>query len=316
MAISIPWLAKRQRRSGRVGLAVGPDGLFVACVDAKGCLTHCQQHRQPGDSSQLLAEMVAEYQWQDMPCSIVLHPAYYQLLLTETPPVQAEEMATAVRWKVKEFLDYSLEEAAIEYFALPNDAYRGRQKMLYVAALRKAALQSLVEPVEASGLQVDCVEITELALHNIVSRMPAEDAGGCALVQLYDGEGVINLVEGGAIYLSRRLDVGLANFNANGDNAVFFDALYLEIQRSLDFYESQLGKGIITRLFYSPGIAETQAIGQFLSNQLGLHVEALDLMALNIFESRLSEVQGEHEVMSCVCAIGAALGPEVVSAAS
>ena len=314
MAISIPWLARRRSRAGRVGLAVGPDGLAVAYIDASGRLSHCQFHQQIGDSSQLLADLVVERGWQDMPCSIVLHPVYYQLLLAEAPPVQSDELASAVRWKVKELLEYPLAEAAIDYFPLPDDAYRGRKNMLYVAALRKATLHSLVEPVEASGLQVDCVEISELALHNIISRLPAE-GGGTALVQLYEGEGIINLVEDGAIYLSRRLDIGLEKFSAAGDNTLFFDALFLEIQRSLDYYESQLGKGIITHLFYSPGLVETAAIGEYLSAQLGLNVAALDLAGLDAIAD-----SGDEQVVRATSAIGAALGPaalpEVASAAS
>lgn len=315
MAISLPWLAKRRSRPGRVGLAVGPDGLALAAVGADNQLTYCQFHELAGDSGELLAELVAAQGWENMFCSMVLHPAYYQLLLAETPPVQPEEMPSAVRWKIKELLDYPLDDAAIEHFLLPEDAYRGRQKMLYAAALRKATLQELVAPVEASGLQVDCIEIAELALHNIVSRF-AVGGGGVALVQLHDAEGFINLVEDGAIYLSRRLDVGLHKFNPDADNTDFFDSLFLEIQRSLDYYESQLGKGIITQLYYSPGGPHTELIGKFLSAQLGLNVSELAFDTLNL---GADEAQLEH-LARCASAIGAALGPfseaEVISAAS
>lgn len=321
MAISIPWysrwLNKSHTGAGRVGLAVGPDGLAIVMVNALGAVQYCQFHDPEGDSSQLLANIVAEKGWEKMPCSLVLHPVYYQLLLTEKPPVESDEMSSAVRWKVKEFIDFPVEEAAIAHFELPEDAYRGRQKMLYAAALRKSTLQSLITPIEASGLQVDCVEIAELAMHNIVSRLP-QKSGGIAVVQLHEGEGFINLVEDGAVYLTRRLDIGLDTFNASVDNTRFFDSLFLEIQRSLDYYESQLGKGIITRLFYSPGLANTVAIGDFLSTQLGLNVAPLELPVLEMAEDVGAD--GEHIIRSA-SALGAALGPyqppqETIRAAS
>ncbi len=325
MAISIPWLKatwlntwlnKNHDGAGRVGLAVGPDGLAIAMVNASGAVEYCQFHDPQGDSSQLLADMVEQKGWENIPCSVVLHPVYYQLLLTEKPPVEGDEMQSAVRWKVKEFLDFPVEEAAIAHFLLPEDAYRGRQKMLYAAALRKTTLQSLISPIEASGLTVDCIEIAELAMHNIVSRLPQE-GGGIAMVQLHEGEGFINLVEDGAVYLTRRLDIGLDKFNANVDNTRFFDSLFLEIQRSLDYYESQLGKGIITRLFYSPGLADTVAIGDFLSAQLGLNVAPLDLSVIDMAEG----VSGDEEQrVRSASALGAALGPyqpqETIRAAS
>ncbi|MGK0499023.1 MAG: MSHA biogenesis protein MshI [Oceanicoccus sp.] len=301
MAITIPWLAKGNSKKGRVGLAVGPDGMAVVYLNASGSLQYCQFHDVDGDVGSTLAQLVVEQDWQDTPCSIVLHPLYYQLLLTERPPVEGDEMSSAIRWKVKELLDFPLEEAAIEYFLLPEDAYRGRQKMLYAAALRKKTLSSLVAPIEISGLAVDCVEVAELAMHNIVSRLPRE-GGGIAMVQLSESEGFINLVEDGAIYLTRRLDIGLDKFHPGADNSQFFEALLLDIQRSLDYYESQLGKGIITRLFYSPGLESTVAIGEFLSAQLGLNVAALDIKELGFAVL-------DEQVIKCSAALGAALGP-------
>jgi MSHA biogenesis protein MshI len=315
MKFTAPWLTKKRTRSGRVGLAVGPDGLAIVHLDQAGTLLYCQFHSQPGDQHRLLSELASEHGWQGIPCSVVLHPVYYQLLLAETPPVQAEEMSSAVRWLVKELLDYPLDEAAIEHFTLPSDAYRGRQKMLYAAALRKKTLQSLVEPAQSSGLDVDCVEIAELAMHNITARLPPV-SGAAALVQLYEGEGFINLVENGAVYLCRRLDVGLERLSAESADVVSFETLLLEIQRSLDYYESQLGKGIVTTLYYSPGSAELAPLGKYLSDQLGLNISPLSLQSLNFATGDSNEAQ----LLSCIGAIGAALGPlpepEAASAAS
>lgn len=297
------WLGRNKAGSGRVGIAVGPDGLAIALVNAVGNVSFCHFYEPGDDMGSLVKSVVKKYDWENIPCSVVLHPAYYQLFLAESPAVNDAEMTSAVRWKVKELLDFPLEDAAIEHFLLPDDAYRGRQKMLYASALRKTALKSLIEPFVASGLDVDCIEISELAIHNIVSRLPVA-GGGIAMVQLHDGEGFINLVEDGSLYLTRRLDVGLDKFRPGEDNAPFFDTLFLEIQRSLDYYESQLGKGIITRLFYSPGTVDTSAIGDFLSAQLGLNVSPLNVVDLDICTATPSD-----HILHSTSAIGAALGP-------
>ena len=303
MALSIPWFNKGKSNTGRVAVALGPDGLGLAYVNTDGKLGYCEFHEQLGNTSELLSELVFEQGWQGVACSIVLHPVYYHLVLAERPEVKGDELASAIRWKIKELLDFPVEEGAIEYFLLPEDAYRGRQKMLYAAALRKVTLESLVEPVETAGLSVDCVEIAELALHNITSRYPLE-GGGTASLQLYEGEGFINLVEGGDIYLTRRLDVGLDKYKPGKDNTHFFDALFLEVKRSLDYFESQLGKGIITQLYYSPGLSDYAEIGEFLSTQLGLNVSALDIDSLRICDGNVSE-----QILKCATAVGAALGP-------
>jgi MSHA biogenesis protein MshI len=306
VAISIPWLNKKRISSGRIGITVGPDGLSVAHVDKNKKLTFCRLYDQLGDNNQLLSDLVAEHDWNGVLCSVVLHPVYYQLLLTECPPVEDDELSSAVRWKIKELLDFPIETAAIESFILPDDAYRGRQKMLYAAALRQSTLQELVSPIEAAGFAVDCIEVSELALHNLTSRMPL-DRGCTAIVQFHAGEGFINLTESGEIYLSRRLDIGLDKFKPGSDNTAFFDTLFLEIQRSLDFYESQLGKGIVTHLYYSPGLVSTETIGNFLSSQLAVTVEPLSFLNLDLSSDIPLD---SDQVVRCAIAIGAALQPK------
>jgi MSHA biogenesis protein MshI len=302
MIPTMPWLKKHQCKPGRLGIAVGPDGIAVAYVNDQKELGFHQFFDQPGDTHELFEQLVAEHNWQGQPCSLVLHPAYYQLLLTDSPTVEPEEMGQAVRWKVKELLDFPLEQAAIDHFALPEDAYRGRQKMVYVAALQKTLLQNLVEPLDASGLELDCIEVAELALNNVASRHQHE-TGAFAVLKLFGAEGFINMVEDGNLYLSRRFDVGLDEFLSGVNPQGFLDSLLLEIQRSLDYFESQLGKGIVTHLFYSPGVDVAQPVGKFLSEQLGLHVLPLDIA--EVIEGTMSEQVGQ-----CAAAIGAALGPQ------
>lgn len=303
MALKIPWFKAGKPSIGRVAVSLGPDGIGLAFIDADGQLGYCQFHDRLGDTEELLKEIVEQQGWQGVACSIVLHPVYYHLVLAECPEVKGDELSSAIRWKINDLLDFPVEEAAIESFLLPNDAYRGRQKMLYAAALRKVTLESLVEPVERSGLAVDCVEISELAVHNIVSRYTNE-GGGTAVVQLYEGEGFINLIDQGDLYLTRRLDVGLDKYQPNKDSTNFFDSLFLEVKRSLDYYESQLGKGIITQLYYSPGMDGYKPIGDFLTAQLGLYVAPIDFT-----QSKPTVDVLPDQLMKCAAAVGAAMGP-------
>ena len=297
MSLTIPGWNKRRRKPGRVGVSVGPDGLAVAYIGAGGELGfHCC-FEQPDGVAETLTRLVDEQQWQDTPCTLVLHPAYYQVLLTEVPNVEVAEMAEAVRWRIKDLLSYAVDTAAIEYFRLPEDAYRGRQKMLYAAALQKDSLQSLAAPVEQAGLALDTIDIVELVTLNILNRLPPTQ-GAVAIMHLYGAEGVLNLVEDGQIYLTRRVDFGLDQYRQASNPQAVRDALLLEVQRSLDYYESQMGKGIVTNLYFSPA---ADGLGDFLNQQLGLHVSTPDLEA--ILPAPLSE-----DSESCLTAIAAALG--------
>lgn len=274
MKFRLPWLSTASLKQGRIGLAVGPDGWTVVAVSADGDIEHCQLYIDIGDPQHFIETLVEQQQWQGRPCTVVLHPLYYQMLLVEAPSVPDDEMAAAVRWRVKELLDFSVDEAAIDFFRLPDDAYRGRKKMLYAIAMRKASLQSLIAPIESGGLAVDNVDIAELAAHKHAQRLP-KGRGGTAVVHLLENEGFINLIDDGNIYLSRNLDVGLAQLQEPAGRAATLEALLLEIQRSLDFYESQLGKGIIADLYLSPASEDIKPVEEYLAMQLGLNVQLL-----------------------------------------
>lgn len=272
MKLRFPWLSKASSAQGRIGLAVGPDGWTVVSVSGDGDVEHCQLYSDIGDPQHFVETLVEQQQWQDRPCTIVLHPLYYQMLLVEAPPVPDDEMAAAVHWRIKELLDFPVDQAAVEFFHLPEDAYRGRKKMLYAVAMRKNSLQSLVAPIEAGGLAVDRVDIAELALHKQARLLP-KGRGGTAVVHLLESEGFINLIEDGNIYLSRNLDVGLERLLGAADPSAVLDELLLEIQRSLDFYESQLGKGIIADLYFSPATDDMKAVEEHMAMLLGLNVQ-------------------------------------------
>jgi MSHA biogenesis protein MshI len=280
-----------------VGVAAGPDGVAMTYLDAEGHIGTHLFFEQPDDVEHLLESVVAEQKWQETPCTLVLHPAYYQLLLTDAPAVESAELAQAVRWKIKDLMSFPLEEAAVETFPLPDDAYHGRQKKLYAAAIQKETLQNLVAPVENAGLALDCIDIAELSLQNIALRCaPCE--GAMAVLQLFGAEGILNLVEDGEIYFCRRVEIGLELMRHSNDLQKMFDSLVLEIQRSLDFYESQMGKGIITHLHYERGI---DGMGEHLSRALPLQVAELD-------PSHLVGAQVADVSATCMSAIGGALG--------
>lgn len=266
-------------------------------IDDNGQIGSHHFFEQPDDVPDLIQQVVTDQGWQDTPCTLVLHPAYYQLMLTEVPKVPEAELAQAVRWKIKDLLAFPLEEAAVQQFALPADAYHGRQKMTYAVAIQKSSLKEMADPVEAAGLALDRIDIAELALQNIALRCAPSD-GAMAVLQLFGAEGILNLVEDGEIYFCRRVDIGLELMRQSSDPQQFLDALVLELQRSLDFYESQMGKGIITHLYYERGL---QGMGDVLTRALPLQVTELDPSAL--VGAQVADVSA-----TCMSAIGGALG--------
>ncbi|MCP5066765.1 MAG: PilN domain-containing protein, partial [bacterium] len=93
---------------------------------------------------------------------------------------------------------------------------------------------------------------------------------------------------------------------ARGEEAApAFESLLLELQRSLDYVESEFGRSPIRRIVVGPAENELSAIGPYLEQNLRLQVEFLDLTRL--FPGEASPNAAEQA--QALAAAGGALGP-------
>jgi MSHA biogenesis protein MshI len=218
-------------------------------------------------------------------------PHQYSVRLVDAPEVEPGELAAAARWLVTDLIDFDVNDAVVDYFAIPNQQARGRPARLHVVAARTHIAQGLADLVSQAGLQLEAIDITELSLRNLAARLE-EDARGVAFMQLRRERGLLIMVQGGEVYLTRELDVGLEalmqEMGASDPFAVLdlgegweaLDALVLEVQRSLDYYESQLGQPPVASLVLAPLEHELPELVPQLEKRLTVSVRssALDEM--------------------------------------
>ena len=155
----------------------------------------------------MLAKLVKDMDLEDKQCSFVLNRKDYNLHLVEAPEVEANELRSAVRWKIKDLLDMKVEDAAIDVFQVPADAYRGRD-MVYVVAALKSKIRSIVDMVTDSGLELAVIDIPELAMLNL-SRHYVEDVNGVAFMDLRRNGSTMNITRNGELFLTRRVNTQL-----------------------------------------------------------------------------------------------------------
>ena len=83
----------------------------------------------------------------------------------------------------------------------------------------------------------------------------------------------------------------------------------LEIQRSLDYYESQMGQNPVSRLLIAPRTRDTAALVSSLDEAMAVQVSALDFGA-QLNGAASITVAERH---ACALAIGAALRNDTVA---
>src|SRR5580693_1986540 len=117
-------LKKSANAKGRVGLAFGSNEIAVAVMRRDGgssVLERCEL--LPFDAARGADAVPAALRAAGlprMPVSTVLRPEAYQLALIEAPDVPPAELRAAMRWRLKDSIDFRVEDAVIDLFAVPE----------------------------------------------------------------------------------------------------------------------------------------------------------------------------------------------------
>lgn len=225
-----------------------------------------------------LEKIGRELRANDYQCLTVLGGGEYQVFAVDAPNVPGEELKTAVRWRLKDMLDFHIDDATIDVLAIPVDksvASRASHGLFAVAA-RNAVIELRQNLFATAKIDLSVIDIPETAQRNIAAMVEPE---GRAVAMLSFGEhgGLLTVTFGGELYLSRRIDVSLTRlFDADQEKKhASFDKITLEVQRSLDHFDRQFHAISLARLVLAPSGAS--GLQEYLSSNLDTPVETLDL---------------------------------------
>jgi MSHA biogenesis protein MshI len=213
------------------------------------------------------------------PVSGVIGTDDYQLVQVEAPQVAPAEVRAAVRWKLREIISFPVEEAVVDAFGLPAPSRHSQATMVVAIAAHNTAVQRLVALIGPRAPRFDVVDVPELCLRNLSALLP-QDERGLALLACGENFAHLLLTRGGVLYLTRRIDLSRESLKRaqGGEQSSEIDAaaLILELQRSLDYYESFYDQPPITDLVLAPADARTQRLAATLTSETSLQVELFD----------------------------------------
>lgn len=246
-------LFKKKKCLTTIGLQVSEDNLSLLVLDnsaakpvIKDYISHTVNTSHPIDKiTQVVSEYIDQNNLTEASCCLVLNDSDYQLLTIEAPPVPEEEMAEAVKWKIKDLLQFPVNEAIVDVFLQPDSHIEGKF-MANVVVAHKALIDKKRQYVESIGLQLGAIDIPELAYRNYIESS-SHNEKNIALVLIKKDSGKLIVVNDSTVYFSR-------NFSVHYKGGLFDDLpeneIVLELQRSLDYYERQLKHAIPTDIIF------------------------------------------------------------------
>jgi MSHA biogenesis protein MshI len=231
----------------------------------------------------------------------VLDVADYQLMLVESPDVLAAELKAAVRWRLKDIIDFPLEDAVVDVFGIPEPARRTGAKMMYAIAAKRQAIEEHISIVKAVTPRFDVIDIPELALRNLAAQLP-EAADGLILLWLNAQSAQLLVIKQSTLYLARTVQFTQNKALSLRSEVPDVDAIALELQRSTDYFESHYEQTPISHLIIAPHNEHADMLAAELVNQTSMRIQTIDLSrALTIAPGV------EAASRSSLLAIGAAL---------
>jgi len=268
-------------KESQIGVDFLRDGIAIAQVKASG--------EKPRD---LLRAEFIEAIGQEAQVEALRQWVVYQV---EKVAVEDAEMLQAMTWKIKDLISYDVANAVVDTYPMPASSITNQQQVGVVAA-HETVIASYVDSIKTSTMRLQALDIHDLVPANLPA-VRASAGQSLVLMSFSNDTGMLNVYHDTDLYVSREFKIGISRLErAGGDDESALDALLLEIQRSLDYFESFYGMAAVTDLRIFPRVEATERLALYLQNLTNYDIDFLNL--------------GEHDAVvdpSCFHAYCAAL---------
>jgi MSHA biogenesis protein MshI len=235
-----------------------------------------------GFADPVLKKIISEFDLRRVPVSAVINPADYQIAQVQAPDVPLNERRAAARYSMRDAFDFPIDTATLDIFDLPEQTSHGDKKLCFAIASRGDAIEKMSNTFERHFRKFDVIDIPELCQRNLAALLP-QDAKGVAFLMLRDDFAQLVLTRRGQLYVTRRFEYRERG-ELNGDemeeaNELPLDPqhLSLELQRSLDYYESHFDETAIGELYIAPAGMRANLLAAELGASTGLRISMYNI---------------------------------------
>ncbi len=268
-------------KESQIGIDFLPDGIAIAQVQTSrenpGGIIRSEFVNATGSKAQVeaLTEWVHRNGLHKVPCVCLVAGDDCDAYQVERPEVDDSEMIQAVTWKIKDLINFDVDHAVVDSYPMPVSSKNNQQQVRVVVA-REAVISSYVESIDATSLVLDALDVHELVPSNL--PVVQQKAGkNLALLTLSSGSGLLSVYHDTDLYLSRDFMIGIDQLEtASSEDQDVFEALLLELQRSLDYFESVYDIGAVTELCVYPQLRVTEKMAMYIQNLASFDIDFLD----------------------------------------
>lgn len=256
---------------------------------------------RPADRRAQLERMRRNDWFKGAQTEVLLGIGHRQLNSSPKPPVADAELREAMRWQLRDALDYPPEEAVLDVMPVAETEPPGRQEILVFTA-RRADLAQLIAPFVEARVNLRRVAAIDCAQRNLAWH-GATHRGATALLMPCDGGALCTVSRGEELILSRAIEiandlsVGTRRFEQAAER------MALQMQRSFDLLERRSADAAIAILVVADW-GPTAALFLRVAELTSQHVQS---MSVTSFVESLPKDANADELTDYLHLIGACL---------
>ncbi|MGQ0651583.1 MAG: agglutinin biogenesis protein MshI [Betaproteobacteria bacterium] len=296
LRMRLPALFRRSEQKGWLAAALGDGSVRVVHIrrHERPAVHLMEERRWDRADAKGLEKVARKMRLAGYRCTTMLPASQYQILLTEAPPgVRREELKSAVRWRIKDMIDFPVNDATIDVLEIPQPASSTRPPNMYVVVARNDAVRGVMDRFAEARIPLRAIDIPDLAQRNIAALYESEQRA--LLVLSFDpAGGLLTITAGGELYSSRRLETTCEQVNAQAaaENGAF-ERVLIEVQRSLDHFERTFSQAAVEKVLVAP-MARAAGLVRHLAGQLYLPVAAMDIAEVMDLPPAYAALPGEE----------------------
>lgn len=268
------WLSRAKQEAGWLAVGIETDAVRVAQVipSASGKPRAGRWGviaKVTDDRAVSLAKAAREHNLPRCQCTLLLLPGEYQIMAVDAPNVSRDELKAAIRWKIKDLLDYHVDDATVDVLEIPGELTpEGKARSMYAIAAPNEVIQKRTAAFDEPRLELKVIDIPEMAQRNIASRFEQAERS-TAMVSFGQWGGLLTFTQKAELLLARRLEVTSEQLGLPEHRAHYFERVTTELRRSFENLERRFLGAPVGELLLAPlpgeiGLAEHLAANLYV----------------------------------------------------
>lgn len=252
---------------------------------------------RPESVNKVIKFLITDAELEDVPSVIVIPSDKVQSAQIELSELPEVDIQAALPWKVKELVSIPTNDMVCDYLAMDIQP-SGQAPKAQVIATQRSYLEFILAPLHDANVPVVAITTEQLVLARMQST---KDAAQLLYVQHANTAAILLILKNQQICFARKIrgTDSLVNMTAEQVTEYGADMVAIEMQRSIDYYESQLKQPPIKDVLVAVAGPHEALLGELLNTSLPVKTKVVPYAGINDTTGAMS--------LSFLTAYGAAL---------